>query len=156
MLFNSFGREDTVTESMSVEDQSLILESLMLESLTEEELTAFLESHSEVNAAINDEILVEKTIVRLDKKAKISQAQKTAVFTIARQKNDPKIKKLMTVWRIERALEADLFRKYGSEALRRAKQAVNNAARSSSKTVRTLGTRATTVFSGGPAPKKRK
>jgi hypothetical protein len=137
MLFGSNGNIQPNTEDvLSTEDQALIFEAAILESLTGEELTAFLESHNEVNAAIRDEVLLEKSIVRLDKKAKTSQAQKMAVFTIAKEKNDPKLKKLLTVWRMERLLEMDLFKKYGNEGLRRAKKAVGNGQKSKSALVK--------------------
>jgi hypothetical protein len=149
MLFSSAtgvqeSTQEFVAEEMSAEDQALIMEAAILESVTGEELEAFLENQTEVNAAVRDEVVLEKTIVRLDKQAKISKAQKTAVFTIAKEKNDPKYKKLVTVWRMERFLEAELMKKYGNEGMRRAKKAVQNGGKSKSalmkKVARNVGT----------------
>lgn len=134
MLFNTTGR--TENEEISLEAQSLILECALQDELTSEEMEAFLESHTDVNIAQGEEILLEKSIVRLDKKAKLSKAQKMAVFTIAKEKNDPKFKKLLTVWRMERFLEGYLDKKYGNEALRRAKKSVNKAAASKSTVIK--------------------
>lgn len=137
MIFNSNGQSTTANElELTAESQSLIMEAALLENLSQEELSAFLESHQETNAAIRDEVLLEKTIVRLDKKARLSQAQKVAVFTVAKERNDPLFKKLLTVWRLERFLEAQLFRKYQNEGLRRARQAMAKPAKSSSSLVK--------------------
>jgi hypothetical protein len=95
----------------------------------------FLENQTEVDDALNNNILMEKTIVRLDKKAKLSKATKMAVFTLAKEKNDPKFKMLLTVWKMERYLEAYLVKKYGNEAARRAKKAVSSSANKSAGTI---------------------
>ncbi len=111
-------------EHISLESTQMINEALITSFLTEDEQLALLESHSEITDLINSDVVTEKTLVRLDKKARINQVQKVAVFTIAKEKNDPIFKKLMTVWRIERNLEKKLFDKYGNEGLRRAKKTV--------------------------------
>lgn len=133
MLFNKDGQFDN--EVISTESMNYIMEAAMREGLTDDELSAFLESQSEVSSAINDNILMEKTIIRLDKKAKLSKAHKMAIFTIAKEKNDPKYKKLVTVWKMERFLEAYLTKKYGNQALRRAKESMKKSANSSSAMV---------------------
>ncbi|MNT62767.1 hypothetical protein D3C72_2005220 [compost metagenome] len=79
---------------------------------------------------------MEKSIVRLDKKARLNHAQRMAVFQIAGEKNDPLFKKLLTVWRMERNLEDKLNRKYNSEALRRARNTVRKASNSKSGIVK--------------------
>lgn len=116
---NNAGEDEVTLESMQ-----MINESAIMAFLTEDEQETLLESHIEIAALINGEVVNEKTLVRMDKKARISQVQKMAVFTIAREKNDPIFKKLLTVWRIERSLEEKLFNKYGSEGMRRAKSTV--------------------------------
>lgn len=106
------------------EANNLVVESLIADNLSNEEISEMTESSEVCNDLVSMGIVTEKTIVRLDKKAKISRAYKTAVFTIAREKKDPKFKKLVTVWRMERALEAYLMKKYHAEAMKRAKVAV--------------------------------
>lgn len=136
MLFNRSGSiEDNSPEVISTEATNYIMEAFIAEELSQDELSMFLESESEVNDALNNNILMEKTIVRLDKKAKLSKATKMATFTIAKEKNDPKFKKLLTVWKMERYLEAYLYKKYGNEAARRAKKAISNSAKKSSGTM---------------------
>ena len=123
-------------EVLTLEDQSSILEGYMLDSLTDEELLEFISNPQEVNENIRQEILTEKTIVRFDRAAKISRAQKIAIFTIAKQRKDQLFKKLLTLWRMERYIEARLFKKYGTQAMRSARQSVATAARNPSPTMK--------------------
>lgn len=51
--------QDMNPEQMSAEDHSLIMEAAILESTSPEELSAFLENHSEVNAALREEAVLE-------------------------------------------------------------------------------------------------
>lgn len=131
MIFNNTGSvtSNFDSEDISLEAQALIMEAAILDSCSSEEVVTLTESASDCNALIRDEIVQERSIVRLDKQAKISKAEKIAVCTIAKEKNDPLYKKLTLVWRMERMLEAKLQKKYGNEALRRAKKAVTNAKR---------------------------
>jgi len=135
MLFNKNGNLNQEEEVLSTEAVNYIMEAFVKEEFTPDEMSMFLENQTEIDDAINNNILMEKTIVRLDKKAKLSKARKMAVFTIAKEKNDPKFKKLLTVWKMERFLEDYLDKKYGNEASRRAKKVVSNSAKSSSGTM---------------------
>ena len=130
------GKNTDVTEGvvLSEKDAQLILESVLDALLTEDEVQGIIESASEAQYLVSNEIVMEKTIVRMDKKAKLQKALKTATFTIAREKKDQKFLKLLTIWRIERALEAYLLKKYHNEALRRAKAAVQRAGKISAGT----------------------
>lgn len=141
MLFGNNGRVDNSEQELTVEDQSLLVETMLLEGLNPEELEEFLEDHADVNSALDEEILTERTIVRLDRQARLSHLQRMATFTIAREKGDPMFKKLLTVWRMERYLEAFLFRKYGNEAMRRARQSMNTAKSSKSNAVKRVASR---------------
>lgn len=141
MLFNTDNQGETVVESQqdmepSVEAISQIMEAVLSEALSAEEMETFLENHTEVQAVTKEELLLEKSIVRLDKKARLNHAQRMAIFQIAGEKNDPLFKKLLTVWRMERNLEEKLERKYGSEAMRRARVTVQKAASSKSNVVK--------------------
>jgi len=148
MLFNRTGNFDEGTdENISTEATNFIMEAFLKEEFTPEEMSMFLENQSEVDDAVNNNILMEKTIVRLDKKAKLSKATKMAVFTIAKEKNDPKFKKLLTVWKMERFLEAYLYKKYGNEAARRAKKAIaNSAKKSNSELIKKAAERSKSAF----------
>ena len=122
MLFNSVKSEDIF--GMTKQDEQLITEAVLCDVLSKSELQELTETADVCNELKDLGVVTEKTIVRLDKKAKLSRAFKTAVFTIAREKKDPKFKKLLTVWKMERALEAYLMKKYQAEATKRAKIAV--------------------------------
>jgi hypothetical protein len=137
MIIGNTGRVETEQEDViSLEATSQIIEVAIMESASSEELEAFLESHAEVQEAEREELLMEKSIVRLDKKARLNHAQRMAVFQIAGEKNDPLFKKLLTVWRMERNLEDKLNRKYNSEAMRRARETVRKATNSKSNIVK--------------------
>lgn len=126
----------TDPDVLTIEDQSSILEGYMLDNLTDEEILEFISNPQEVNENIRQEILTEKTIIRFDRAAKISRAQKIAIFTIARQHKDQLFKRLLTLWRMERYIEARLFKKYGNQAMRSARQSVANATRNPSPTMK--------------------
>lgn len=137
MIFDANGKITTDnSDRITMESMAYIGEAILREGLTEDELKAFTESRVDTDIAREENIVMEKTIVRLDKKARLSHAQKIAVFTIAREKNDPKFKKLITIWRMERQLENYLFKKYGNQALARAKKTVSAASRSKSAMVK--------------------
>lgn len=141
MLFNNLGKATSYSE-VSTEVANSVMEAVMLENLSAEELSVFLENQSEVDAALEEGVLLEKTIVKLDKHAKLSRAYKAAIFKIAKEKGDPKFKKLLTIWKTERALEAYLEQKYGAIAMRDAKQTVRNAQKSKSAMVAKAAARA--------------
>lgn len=147
MLFNTPENvEPVVSEEITTEAMAMIMEAAILDQTSPEELQAFLENHTDVNAAIRDEVLVERTIVRLDKTARINQAHKVAVFTVAREKNDPMFKKLLTVWRMERFLEDKLVKKYGNEGMRRARKSVTKSMNSRSNLVKKVATNVNKQF----------
>jgi hypothetical protein len=155
MLFDNKGFVDTASDDMTPDASSYIMEAVMMDTLSSDELSAFLESSSEIGAAVSDNVLLERTIVRLDKHAKLSKARKMAVFTVAKEKNDPKFKKLLKVWKMERYLEAELDKKYGNEAMRRAKKTIANAGKSKSNTMKKVASKAKAMFNAPTAkPKK--
>ena len=122
MLFSEHRVSDVT--GVSEEATQLVAEAAIADTLTDTEIEELVESADVCKDMVSNGIVMERSIVRLDKKAKISRAYKTAVFTIAREKKDPKFKKLLTVWKMERTLEAYLMKKYHAEAMKRAKLAV--------------------------------
>ena len=122
MLFNAVKTEDIF--GMTQQDEQLITEAVLCDVLSNAELQELTETADVCDELKSLGVVTEKTIVRLDKKAKLERAFKTAVFTIAREKKDPKFKKLLTVWKMERALEAYLMKKYQAEGMKRDKLAV--------------------------------
>lgn len=131
MLFNTVKTEDIF--GMTQQDEQLITEAILCDVLSNSEIRELTETADVCDELKSLGVVTEKTIVRLDKKAKLERAFKTAVFTIAREKKDPKFKKLLTVWKMERALEAYLLKKYQAEGLKRAKLAVARLGKGSKK-----------------------
>ena len=115
---------DEVADGVTAFEDSVITEAAITSFLSPEDCAAVCEDTQLIRALTNDEIVTERTIVRLDKKARLSNLRRSAVFALARKKKDPKFKKLLTIWKIERGLEAYLDKKYGNQALRVAKTAM--------------------------------
>lgn len=145
-MFNNFDQYSEMEPT--TESDNLIMTAALLESNTHDEIQAFLES-DESPLAIREGVLMEKTIVKLDKNAQVSQARKMAIFTIAKEKNDINFRKLVTIWRMERKLEGVLDKKYGPEATRRAKKAVNKRRNSRVPIIQKTVKKTNTVLNGG-------
>lgn len=153
MLFNCNGQVNpNLEQNFDAQTEALILEAALLDMPTAE-VEALLEDTTDVATAISENVVLERTIVRLDKQAKLSKARKMAIFSIAKEKNDPKFKKLMTIWKWERFLETFLDKKYGNEAMRRAKKSMSNASKSNSKLVKTASNAANRSLSLTPGGK---
>lgn len=122
MLYDKY----TASECAGTNDEALqlIAEAVLCEQLSNEEIQELTESRDVTRELVDMGIVQEKTIVRLDKKAKISRATMQAIFQIAKEKNDRDYRKLVTIWRMERLQEAKLRKKYYALALKRAKLAV--------------------------------
>lgn len=112
----------------SEENNQLIVEMAILdECSTVQETVNILSESSEYGASLAAHCLNEKSIVRLDKEAKLSKATQMAIFTIAREKGDSDFKKLITLWKAESVLKQKLNRKYLGQAKMRAKEMVKAA-----------------------------
>lgn len=141
------GNEEPTMESIHIMNEVSLLEAFMDEGINE-----LLENATgEVTEMLQTGFVSESTLVRLDKKARISQLQKAAVFTLAREKGDPKFKKLMTVWKMERRLESDLMKKYGNEGMRRAKRHAQQNYRQRGKFFKKIDNNTSKKMSGGLA-----
>ena len=148
-LMNDYGLvAEGMDSEVSLESQSAIVGSLLLEYCTSDEISAFLENSSEVELTQNEQLLTEKTILKMDKLAKFNRAYKTSIFQVARQKKDPLFKKLLTVWKMERAIEGKLEKKYGNEARRVAKKVVSNSGKSKSPLVKKAVSRVKSSLNG--------
>ena len=112
-------------EKLNKAEESAMAACALMDFLAPTEISELAESASEMEET--GEILgvaMEKTIIRMDKKARLKHLSKQAVFTEARKANDPKFKKLLTLWKMERAIEAELQKKYKSRADKRAKEQI--------------------------------
>ena len=149
----------TVTESneldsldtIPAESMSLLVEAMILENANSEEIIELCESADIVNDLIEMGAVEESTIVRLNKQARTDQLEKIAIFTIAKERNDPDFRKLLTVWNMERNLEEKLKRKYGAEAGRRAKKTVQRDYRQRGNVFAKVATRASAKGPGAKA-----
>lgn len=148
MLFNEESSIKFNNDDLDAQTEALILEGALMD-LTSEEIETLLENTSDVAECIAENIAMERTIVRLDKQAKLNKAKAMAVFSIAKEKNDPMFKKLMTVWKWERFLENKLTKKYGNEAARRAKKAAANSAKSKSNINKAAANKITVMNNAG-------
>lgn len=141
-----FDKQGNVNFNQNIIDDSLIMEGAILDTFSTDEIEQIVENHYDITVGVNEEYLEEATIVRLDKKAKRSRAKAVAVFTIAREKKDKDMKKLMTLWKLERFIEDKLFKRYGAQADSRVKKMAHNATKSKSKTVSTAAKKVKTLF----------
>lgn len=134
MLFDNDGIEINEYDA-ATEAEAMIIESAMLDTFSSEELESLTENTYDLGKAVNEDILVERSIVRLDKQAKKNKAFKMAVFQIAKEKNDRDFKKLMTIWKLERFLEGKLVKRYSAQAEQLAKKSLKKAKNTKSKAV---------------------
>lgn len=132
-----FDKNGLVIDEFDNEAQAsaLIIECAIMDAYSNEELEGILENTYDIGKAVNEQYIEERTIVRLDKAAKKSKAEKMAVFQIAKQKGDKDFKKLLTVWKLERFLESKLEKRYAAQAKSLAKETLKKAKQTKSKTV---------------------
>lgn len=136
MLFDKDGNQVDLDMEESNEASAMIIEAAMLDAYSTEELNDLVENYvSDLDKAVNEDILMEKSIIRLDKAAKKSKAEKMAVFQIAREKGDRDFKKLLTLWKLERFQEKKLEKRYGAQAKTLAKKKMKDSSKSKSKSV---------------------
>lgn len=138
-VLDAFYNENATVGDLTVQDPEndvLIAESLFTSNLSSEELAALCEDSSQMAQLVDEGILSEKSIVKFDKKAKLSRAESQAVLIIAREKKDRDFNKLIRVWKMRKFLLEKLTKKYGTQAKARAKQMVKNMGKSKSQTAK--------------------
>lgn len=144
MLFDNDG--SFANDSVSIEAEALMMEAAMMDVMSADEIADFVANPVETATAVRESVLLEKNIVRLDKKAKLENLRKTAIFTIAKENNDRDFAKLMKVWKSERFLEAKLEKKYGRQAAQRAKEAMRKQKKSASNPIAAVAKKVTDKF----------
>ena len=60
-------------------------------------------------------VAMEKTLIRMDKKARFKHLSKQAELNAAKNGNDPNYKKLMKIWAMERELEKRIHQRWGNK-----------------------------------------
>lgn len=126
--------ELTPEESQKVDDtMNAVATPILIQSElnTEEAIKEFTES-ADCDIAEAEGFLTERTIVRLDKQARLKQLYEVAVIAIARAKKDRLYKKLQTLQKMERDIEAKLRKKYDAPAKKKAKEYLARARKSKS------------------------
>jgi hypothetical protein len=124
--------EDIPSDDEDAEDDDEVEEAtfaalFLNEFATPDEIQAMAESYDEMaTLSENMGVAMEKVIVKMDKKSRLTHLQKAAVFKLANAANDPKYRKLLTLWKQERQIEAYLNKKYASKASKIAKAKIKN------------------------------
>lgn len=116
-------------------------------------------SESEIYELISEQLLSEKSIIRLDKAAKKAHAKKKAVIVLAREAGDPLYKKLVTVYKQKRKIIARLVQKYGSRADQRVRKNAAAAGKRVTPMVRSAASSAKNqgaIFKGTDLPRGRR
>lgn len=139
--------------SNETEVNALIIECAILDTFSSEEIENLTENTYDLGKAINEDILVERSIVRLDKEAKKNKAYKMAIFQIAKEKGDRDFKKLLTLWRLERFIENKLEKRYSAQAKQLAKQAMKKSKNTKSKAVGKAVQKANSMIGDGKIKK---
>ena len=134
MTFDDKGLEINEYDN-ETEVSSLIIECAILDAFSNEEIESVTENTYDLGKAVNEDILVERSIDRLDKEAKKSRAYKMAIFQVAKEKKDRDFKKLMTLWKLERFIEDKLEKRYAAQAKQLAKESMKKAKSTKSKVV---------------------
>lgn len=145
LIINEYDNETEVN--------ALLVECAILDTFSNEEIESLTENTYDLGKAINEDILVERSIVRLDKEAKKNKAYKMAIFQIAKEKNDRDFKKLLTLWKLERFIEAKLEKRYSAQAKQLAKQAMKKSKNTKSKAVGKAVNKANLLLGDGKVKK---
>lgn len=116
-------RQDDLTKA----DEAAMAECALMDFATPDEIAELAESYGEMEDVSEIfGVAMEKTIVKMSRQDRLKHLTKQAIFTEARRAKDPRFKKLMSLWKMERAIEADLTRIYKSRAQKRAMQQIKN------------------------------
>lgn len=118
--------EEDVEKAEKVQEATFAA-AVLLDCASRDEIAQIAESAADI-AVLAEAFgpVMEKVVVRLDKKARFNHLQKAAIFKLAAEAKDPKYRKLLTLWKLERQIEAQLAKKYGSKAAKVAREQLKN------------------------------
>lgn len=106
---------------VSESDMATLLTAALEDACSDEELDELSEGvHAGTIGGLTP--VEERSIVKLDKKAKKQKLYRMAIYQVARDANDPFYQKLVTCWQAERMLDAKLEKKYRMKAQARVKE----------------------------------
>ena len=111
---------ESMTESQMAQIMTVALEDTAVEEM--------LESQSVLEGVAPEDLAVmEKTIVRMDKKAKRQRAYKLAILQCAKDDDNKEYKQLETLWKMEKFIMRRLEKRYAQKARSRMKQTAKKA-----------------------------
>lgn len=112
---------ESMTESQMVQILTVAMEDAAVEELTESLLSD--ENQSILEGVLPDDLVVmEKTIVKLDKRAKKNRAYKLAILQCAKDDDNKEYKQLETIWKMHNFIMRRLEKRYAQKARSRMKQ----------------------------------
>ena len=120
--------DQAINDTMDTVGTAVLLKN---ELNSEDAVKEFTES-MDYDMAVAEGFMTERTIVRFDKKARKAQLYEVAVRACAREKHDPLYKKLMTIEKMKRVIEAKLRVKYNAPAQKKVKEYILRAQKSKS------------------------
>ena len=125
----SMGVTDADAQALDIADEAICAAAFLQDIASGAELAELAES-AEAMGDISDMmgIAMERTIVKLDRNARFKHLRKANTLNLARKDMHPKYKKLLTIWKLERALEDDLDRIYRNPATKLARTQIKNYA----------------------------
>lgn len=116
---------ESITESQMSQIMQIALEDVAVEEMQE---NMSVEESSLLEGVLpEDAVVMEKTIVRMDKAAKKQRSYKLAILQCAKDDNNKDYKKLETLWKLEKYLMRRLEKKYAARARSRMKQTSKKA-----------------------------
>lgn len=137
MLLSESANTDDIGLGVEMPSNDVALAEAFLESeLTSDEMVMLCESANEQGILINEAILSEKSVVRMDKAAKKKRLFIQSVIVVAREKGDRDFNKLLRVWKMRRFLLNRMMKRHASAAKQRADRLMRGLSSSGSKTVR--------------------
>lgn len=100
----------------SITDEAIVTAAL-LECFTAEELSEEnINFNPDLRALVESDILQEKTIIRMDRKAKMNKMYKLALYSILKKRNPKLFSKLKLSIKMKKSIVALANKKYGAQA----------------------------------------
>lgn len=110
--------DNAILEAVSDEAMAQLQAVLLEDTLSETEMSALLE---ECEKTTGMEPVEERTIVKLDRRAKRNRDYKLSILQVAKEMGLPSYKKIITLWEMERYLMDDMEKKCATKAKARMK-----------------------------------
>lgn len=129
--------ESTGPEFVSEMDMSDLLVMALVETCADEELEELKESFQ--SGVIQFTPVEERSIVKLDKKAKKEKTYRLALYQVAKEHGDKNYEKLVTLWKAEAILVRNIEKRWHSKAMSRMKEMMKQSNQSKSPTVKKSG-----------------